>query len=57
MLPEDLHLANPQYLVDRAFKLKRETAAFEVHDDELPLVVANTVRQVASNATHGVALG
>ncbi len=56
-VPEDLHLANPQYLVDRAFKLKRETAAFEVHDDELPLVVASTVRQVASNATHGVALG
>ncbi len=56
-VPEDLHLANPQYLVDRAFKLKRETAAFEVHDEELPLVVANTVRPVPANATRGVALG
>ena len=54
-VPEDLHLANPQYLVDRAFKLKRETAAFELHDDELPLAVANTVR--VANAARGVALG
>lgn len=57
-VPEDLHLANPQYMVDRAFKLKRETAAFEVHDDELPLVVANTVRPAANaGVARGVALG
>ncbi|MBV8636361.1 MAG: flagellar biosynthesis protein FlhF [Burkholderiaceae bacterium] len=56
-VPEDLHLANPQYMIDRAFKLKRETAAFEVHDDELPMVVANTVRAAAANAVRGVALG
>jgi flagellar biosynthesis protein FlhF len=46
-VPEDLHLARPQYLVDRAFKLKRETAPFQLQDDELPTVVAaaHTARQ------------
>lgn len=37
-VPEDLHLANPAYLIDRAFKLKRETAPFRYQEDELPLV-------------------
>ena len=56
-VPEDLHLANPQYLVDRAFKLKRETTAFEMRDEELPLVIANTVRAAAANVAQGAALG
>jgi flagellar biosynthesis protein FlhF len=43
-VPEDLHIANQQYLIDRAFKLKRETAPFQYNDDELPLVMANTAR-------------
>lgn len=40
-VPEDLHVANKQYLVDRAFKLKRETTAFRFQDDELPILMAN----------------
>lgn len=56
-VPEDLHVANQQYLVDRAFKLKRETAPFQYQDDELPLVVANTARTVNDNNLHGVLLG
>ena len=56
-VPEDLHLANQQYLVDRAFKLKRETAPFQFHDDELPLVVANSARQMTDKNARGVALG
>lgn len=43
-VPEDLHVANQQHLVDRAFKLKRETGPFEFQDAELPLVVANASR-------------
>lgn len=39
-VPEDLHVANKQYLIDRAFKLKRETAAFKYLDDELPLLMS-----------------
>jgi flagellar biosynthesis protein FlhF len=39
-VPEDLHVASKQHLIDRAFKLKRETEAFRLHDDELPLLMA-----------------
>jgi flagellar biosynthesis protein FlhF len=56
-VPEDLHIANQQYLVDRAFKLKRESAPFQYQDDELPLVVANTARAMNDNNLHGVLLG
>lgn len=43
-VPEDLHVANKQHLVDRAFKLKRETAAFKFQDDELPILMASAAR-------------
>ena len=56
-VPEDLHLANKQYLVDRAFRLKRETAPFSYHDDELPLVVANTARSMNDKSLREVILG
>lgn len=56
-VPEDLHVANQQYLVDRAFKLKRETAPFQYQDDELPLVVANTARNMNDKNLRGVLLG
>ncbi|MFZ6773695.1 flagellar biosynthesis protein FlhF [Undibacterium sp. SXout7W] len=39
-VPEDLHIANKQHLIDRAFKLKRETSAFRYLDEELPLLMA-----------------
>lgn len=56
-VPEDLHVANQHYLVDRAFKLKRETAPFQLQDDELPLVVANATRQMNDKNLRGVLLG
>jgi flagellar biosynthesis protein FlhF len=56
-VPEDLHVANQQYLVDRAFKLKRETAPFQYQDDELPLVMANTARAMNDKNLGGVILG
>ncbi len=56
-VPEDLHLANQQYLVDRAFKLKRETAPFRYQDDELPLVIANTARAMNDKSLREVILG
>lgn len=40
-VPEDLHVANKLYLVDRAFKLKRETSAYLHKNDELSLAIAN----------------
>ena len=56
-VPEDLHLANKQYLVDRAFRMKRETAPFRYQDDELPLVVANTARSMNDKSLREVILG
>lgn len=40
-VPEDLHIANKQHLVDRAFKLKRETSAYKFQTDELPLLMSS----------------
>jgi len=41
-VPEDLHLADRAYLIDRAFKLKRDSAASQYSDAELPLLMSNT---------------
>ncbi|HEV7816644.1 MAG TPA: flagellar biosynthesis protein FlhF [Janthinobacterium sp.] len=54
-VPEDLHLADRGYLIDRAFKLKRDSAASQYSDAELPLLMAHT--GAAHNALHGVHLG
>lgn len=56
-VPEDLHVANKQYLVDRAFKLKRETAPFELRDAELPLVMAGTAGAMQDRSLREVRLG
>lgn len=56
-VPEDLHVANKQYLVDRAFKLKRETAPFELRDAELPLVMAGTAGAMQDRSLREVSLG
>lgn len=56
-VPEDLHVANKQYLVDRAFKLKRETAPFELQDAELPLVMAGTAGAMHHQSLREVNLG
>ena len=42
-VPEDLHVANKQYLVDHAFKFRREQAAFQYQDDELPIVMSGAM--------------
>ncbi len=55
-VPEDLHVANRQYLVDRAFKLKRETAPFTLQDAELPLVVANAAHAMNDKSLREVSL-
>jgi flagellar biosynthesis protein FlhF len=56
-VPEDLHVANRAYLIDRAFKLKRETAPFQYEDAELPLVVANAARNMNDSSLREVRLG
>ncbi|MYN09388.1 flagellar biosynthesis protein FlhF [Pseudoduganella aquatica] len=39
-VPEDLHLADPAALVERAFRLKQGAAASQYADHELPLVMS-----------------
>jgi flagellar biosynthesis protein FlhF len=39
-VPEDLHLAHPGYLIDRAFRPPREDPAFTPRAEEFPLVAA-----------------
>src|SRR5471032_525194 len=39
-VPEDLHLADPAYLIDRAFKLKRDAVASQYLDAALPLLMS-----------------
>jgi len=47
-VPEDLHLANKQYLVDHAFKFRRDQPAFQFTDDELPMLMAGAAAQKQS---------
>jgi flagellar biosynthesis protein FlhF len=55
-VPEDLHLADPAMLVERAFRLKRGTAASQYSDSELPLLMA-AGRAGNDNALREVRLG
>ncbi|HJV88472.1 MAG TPA: flagellar biosynthesis protein FlhF [Noviherbaspirillum sp.] len=56
-VPEDLHVPNQHYLVDRAFKLKRETAPFQYQDEELPLLIATTAHAMNDKSLREVTLG
>jgi len=56
-VPEDLHVANKQHLVDRAFKLKRETAAFKYLDDELPLLMSAATGNANLSTSREVSFG
>lgn len=56
-VPEDLHVINREYLIDRAFKLRRESSPFQFQDDELPLVIANTVHAMKDKSLREVNLG
>ena len=54
-VPEDLYLADRGYLIDRAFKLKRDSAATQFSDTELPLLMAQAAAR--NNEARGVPLG
>ena len=40
-VPEDLHLGDAGYLLDRAFKQKRDNATWQFQDAELPLIMSH----------------
>lgn len=54
-VPEDLHLAERAYLLERAFHSQRETQAFQYQDGELPLIMANS--RTMDNSLREVHLG
>ncbi|HEX8614993.1 MAG TPA: flagellar biosynthesis protein FlhF [Telluria sp.] len=56
-VPEDLHLADRNMLVDRAFRLKRDAAATQFSDAELPLLMANTSTARNDRSLREVSLG
>lgn len=56
-VPEDLHLVNREMLIDRAFRLKREAASFQLRDDELSLVVSGAARAAQDHTLREVNLG
>jgi len=56
-VPEDLHVANKNYLIDRAFKLKRETAPYMFKNDELPMLMANAAATSNRMAGREVSFG
>ncbi|MET0962480.1 MAG: flagellar biosynthesis protein FlhF [Noviherbaspirillum sp.] len=56
-VPEDLHLARPNFLIDRAFKMQRNSAASQYKDDELPLVIGNTAGVMNDQSLREVSIG
>lgn len=56
-VPEDLHVGNRHYMVDRAFKLKRETSAFQLKDHELPIIAAHSSRAMNDKSLREVSVG
>ncbi|MDP2827266.1 MAG: flagellar biosynthesis protein FlhF [Sulfuricellaceae bacterium] len=41
-VPEDLHLGNANYLVDRAFRLAETPSSFSLREEEYPLIMATS---------------
>jgi flagellar biosynthesis protein FlhF len=56
-VPEDLHLADRAMLVDRAFRLKRDAAATQFSDAELPLLMAGAASAHHDSSLREVSLG
>ncbi len=50
-VPEDLHVANAQYLVRTAFRIQAQTSPFSLADGELPLVAAGLARTAGGSDT------
>jgi len=56
-VPEDMHLADRGYLIDRAFKMKRDIAQSQYSDAELALLMANTSNARNDSTLREVSLG
>jgi flagellar biosynthesis protein FlhF len=56
-VPEDIHVANPEHLVDVAFKLRRKVVPFQIRDDELPLIMATAGGPRSNPNRKGLSIG
>ncbi len=56
-VPEDLHLGDAAYLLDRAFKQNREASTWQFQDSELPLIMAHGSRNAQFTSRSEVHLG
>lgn len=58
-VPEDLHLASPLYLVERAVRLAPDVGTFAITDDEVPYLFAETAASahIAPSAPTGAMSG
>jgi flagellar biosynthesis protein FlhF len=56
-VPEDMHLADRGYLIDRAFKMKRDIAQSQYSDEELALLMANSSNARNDSTLREVNLG
>jgi flagellar biosynthesis protein FlhF len=54
-VPEDLHLADRAMLIDRAFRLTRDTGASQFEDSDLPMLMAQagTMQHGLREVSHG----
>jgi len=46
-VPEDMHLANAHYLIDRAFKAVRDASPFTLNESEYPLAMGSARSDIA----------
>jgi flagellar biosynthesis protein FlhF len=56
-VPEDLHLADREMLIDRAFRLTRASVAGQYSDAELPLLMAQANHAHNDRSLREVSLG
>ncbi|HEX8980138.1 MAG TPA: flagellar biosynthesis protein FlhF [Parasulfuritortus sp.] len=56
-VPEDMHLANARYLVDRAFRLGTPDSAFQADDEDYPVLMAAAEARAPRNDETATDLG
>lgn len=56
-VPEDLEVADSQALIRHAFSLKKQSRAYTFDDDELPMVVAHSIRNMKPARTREAGRG
>jgi flagellar biosynthesis protein FlhF len=56
-VPEDMHLANARYLIDRAFRFGTPEAAFRIEDEDYPVLMAAAETRAPQNQESVTDLG